>query len=189
VQLVRLATRSEINPSEICFPEELASSIEYRRYLGITPTYAEVHSVTFSASDAARLFLTFNESMWSFFEPNLRGRLHELTDDTTTSVRVRSALLELLPTGNSSVRAVAHKLGVSARTLQRKLHIEGERFQQTLNQVRLDLALHYLQDKSMSSAEISLLLGFDDPNSFIRAFHTWTGTTPHNRRGIGCSIP
>jgi AraC-like DNA-binding protein len=44
------------------------------------------------------------------------------------------------------------------------------------------LAVHYLKTSSMSGAEISFLLGFEDPNSFVRAFLTWTGNTPESVR-------
>ena len=44
------------------------------------------------------------------------------------------------------------------------------------------LAMHYLKSSPMSGAEISFLLGYEDPNSFVRAFSGWTGTTPESAR-------
>ena len=82
---------------------------------------------------------------------------------------MRSALLEALPAGGLSMQAVCGKLGVSSRTLQRRLQDEGTSFQQTLDNLRNALAHHYLQNSLMSGAEIAFLLGFEDPNSFIRA--------------------
>ncbi|WP_115514853.1 MULTISPECIES: helix-turn-helix domain-containing protein [Xanthomonas] len=70
------------------------------------------------------------------------------------------------------------RLGVSSRTLRRRLHEEGTTFQQTLDKVRAALAEHYLRKTMMSSAEIALLLGFEDTNAFVRAFRVWTGKTP-----------
>lgn len=81
------------------------------------------------------------------------------------------------------MQMVCAKLGVSSRPLQRRLQDEGSSFQQTLDALRNSLAHHYLQNSSMSGAEISFLLGFEDPNSFIRAFQGWTGTTPQAVRG------
>jgi AraC-like DNA-binding protein len=123
--------------------------------------------------------------MWSFFEPGLRKRLHELDRQATMRDRVYSTLLEALPAGDLSMAAICKKLGVSTRTLQRRLNDEGCSFQQTLDQVRTSLAQHYLQSSSMTGAEISFLLGFEDPNSFVRAFQGWTGTTPQSARGTG----
>ena len=78
--------------------------------------------------------------------------------------------------------AIASQLGVSTRTLQRRLQDEGQSFQGLLNQTREKLASHYLTHSSLSGAEISFLLGFEDPNSFFRAFHQWTGATPEAAR-------
>jgi AraC-like DNA-binding protein len=80
------------------------------------------------------------------------------------------------------MQVVSRKLGVSTRTLQRRLRDEGTTFQDTLDTLRDSLARHYLRTTSMSSAEISFLLGFEDSNSFARAFHAWTGKTPQRVR-------
>ena len=55
-------------------------------------------------------------------------------------------------------------------------------FQSVLNNTREELARHYLKNSAMTGAEISFLLGFEDPNSFFRAFHNWTGETPEQAR-------
>lgn len=55
---------------------------------------------------------------------------------------------------------------------------EGSSFQQTLDALRHSLANHDLHHSSLSGTEISFLLGFEDPNSFVRAFQTWSGSTP-----------
>ena len=62
------------------------------------------------------------------------------------------------------------------------LEDEGTSFQQVLDATREGLARYYLGATGMAGAEISFLLGFEDPNSFIRAFHDWTGTTPERLR-------
>ena len=120
--------------------------------------------------------------MWTFFEPELRRRLSELDETATMTQRVHGALLELLPGGGASVGAVAKKLAVSPRTLQRRLQQEGQSFREVVNGTREQLARHYLKSSTISGAEISYLLGFEDPNSFFRAFQGWTGETPEQAR-------
>jgi AraC-like DNA-binding protein len=142
----------------------------------------------FRTQDTAAPFLTANAAMWDVFEPELRRRLSEIDDTATVADRVRAALLESLPAGAVSMDAVARKLGASARTLQRRLKDEGSSFQEVLDGTRENLARHYLKTSRMSGAEISFLLGFEDPNSFFRAFHKWTGRTPEDVRAA-TSLP
>ena len=185
VQLARLATRCRVQPLALACPLQLGHADAYAAHFGLVVGRADSPTLSFSAEDACRPFLTANHGMWSFFEPGLRKRLHELDRQATMSDRLRSTLLEALPAGDLSMVSICKKLGVSSRTLQRRLNDEGCSFQQTLDQVRTSLARHYLQSSSMTGAEISFLLGFEDPNSFVRAFHGWTGTTPQSARATG----
>ena len=59
---------------------------------------------------------------------------------------------------------------------------------QTLDSVRGELAQHYLSHSTMTGSEISFLLGFEDPNSFVRAFHGWTGITPQTARSAATGL-
>lgn len=182
VQLARIATRFRVAPRAVMVPAAVPQRDAYLRYFGVAPQTGDRLQVVFSAQDAARPFLTANDTMWQAFEPQLRRRLADLDEAAAMSDRVRSALLELLPSGQVSIQAVCDKLAVSRRTLQRKLAHEGRPFQQVLNQTRESLARHYLTQGNMTGAEISFLLGYDDPNSFFRAFQNWTGTTPARLR-------
>ena len=120
-------------------------------------------------------FISYNEGMWEFFEPELQKRLYEMERDDSFSAKVRSALTELLPGGAGTVEDVAAKLGVSKRTLQRKLTEENTSFQKQLNGTRELLAKHYIRNTDMSSDDIAFLLGYQEINSFLRAFSLWTG--------------
>lgn len=180
VQLARTATRHPIRPRAVTAPMPPGAG-EFTTFLGAPITRGPVASITFAAADAARPFLTADEPMWQFFEPVLRRRLADLDERAPMVARVRGALLELLPTGQASAHAVSAKLGTSKRTLQRRLQAEATSFQQALDAIRAELAHHYLRS-SMTAAEISFLLGYEDPNSFFRAFHAWTGQTPAQAR-------
>lgn len=73
------------------------------------------------------------------------------------------------------VEDVAAALGMSRRSLQRKLKEEDTTFQKQLNHVRELLAKNYIQNTQLSSEDIAYLLGYQDLNSFFRAFSLWTG--------------
>ncbi|TNE51691.1 MAG: AraC family transcriptional regulator [Deltaproteobacteria bacterium] len=183
VHLARLATRERIRPVRVISTAAFPTSTDaYREYFGVQPEQGDTNAVVLSRIDAERPFLTANESMWNFFEPELRRRLSELNEEASMSERVGSVLLEMLPGGHSSIGEVSRQLRVSTRTLQRRLKSEGTNFQSLLNESREQLARHYLKHSSLSGAEISFLLGFDEPNSFFRAFQNWTGQTPERVR-------
>lgn len=181
VALARLGVRAEVRPVQVTIPDP-PDSPAYREYLGVPILHRATQSVTFSAGDAGRPFLTAKASMWGFFEPGLRQRLAELDTRATVADRVRGALLELLPAGTASVDAVARELATSVRTLQRRLRDEDTTFQDVLGSTRRDLATHYLSTSAMPAAEISFLLGYEDTSSFYRAFRGWTGETPDRVR-------
>lgn len=189
VQLARLATRTPIRPLKIGLPLTPAGGERdasmYRDFFGAPVQKSASASIVFDAADIDRPFLTENHKIWLFFEPSMRQRLADLDRTATMVERVRSALLEALPAGEVSMRSIGKKLGVGTRTLQRRLQEENTSFQRVLDVVRSSLADHYLRKTAITNAEIALLLGFEDANSFVRAFRVWTGTTPQAvRRGM-----
>ncbi|MEZ4302814.1 MAG: AraC family transcriptional regulator ligand-binding domain-containing protein [Polyangiaceae bacterium] len=182
VQLARLGTREMVRPIEVRTPVPPAPAKAYEDLFGVRVREGDVHRLTFSRADAARPFLTSNEGMWEAFEPELRRRLAELDETATVGERVRAALLESLPGGQASMESVAQRLALSKRTLQRRLEREGTSYQKVLQDTRESLAKHYLQRTKLAPAEISFLLGFEEPSSFYRAFSDWTGQTPETLR-------
>lgn len=176
VQLIRNATKTHIIPKNIVTKHKLNNE-NYEDFFGIRPKVGTRNILTISKNDALLPFISQNDVMWEYFEPELKRRLSELDIDETYAARVRSALIELLPAGEGSIDDVSSKLGCSTRTLQRKLKEEDTTFQKQLNHTRELLARHYLKNSAMSSDDIAYLLGYQDLNSFVRAFHVWTGAT------------
>jgi len=91
---------------------------------------------------------------------------------------VTRCMLDELPEREPGVAAIAVKLRMSARSLQRRLQSEGVSFAEILSDLRRDRALHYLKDRRISIGEVAFLLGFLDVTAFHRAFKRWTGSTP-----------
>jgi AraC-like DNA-binding protein len=96
--------------------------------------------------------------------------------------RARSAIAEELSAGHAGAEHIARRLGVSLRTLHRRLAEEGTSPGDLVDDVRRTLAIGHLTGSSFSIAEISFLLGFAHPNAFHRAFKRWTGMTPTHFR-------
>lgn len=72
----------------------------------------------------------------------------------------------------------AQALGVSERTLARRLQLYGQTFNGLLDEVRREMALQVMTDTDFALADIALSLGFADSSTFLRAFKRWTGMTP-----------
>ena len=103
-------------------------------------------------------------------------------DRLTLRSKVEEMLLKLLPHGKAMAPEVARRVGMSLRTLSRKLAEEGTCFAEILDQLRAVLAKRYLNDEKLPVTEIAWLLGYSELSSFTHAFKRWTGMTPRRFR-------
>jgi len=91
-------------------------------------------------------------------------------NSTTWQLKVENAIVPLLPHG--------HALGVSRRTLARRLAAEGLTFRKVLDSLRFDLARRYLREKELPISEVAWLLGYHETSALNHAFKRWSGSTP-----------
>ena len=182
VALARLGTRHAVRAVRVTARQPPVASDAIEGFFGVEVRHGKADSITFANEDATRPFVTEDESMWRFFAPELRRQLSDLQETASSVERVRAALHEILPAGDSAMSAVARELATSSRTLQRQLQSEGTSYQAVLTDTRKSLAEHYLTDSSLNTAEIAYLLAYEDTNSFYRAFRAWTGRTPDSVR-------
>ena len=174
LNLIRKATKRKIIPCKVTVKKAFANP-EYAAFMKCEIEVGKANSICFSIDDARIPFISRNDSMWSFFEPELKKRLSQMETDDTFAARVRSALVELLPSGECTIDDVCTCLAISKRTLQRKLAEEDTTFQKQLNHTRELLAKNYLSNTDLPSEDIAFLLGYREVNSFFRAFTAWTG--------------
>lgn len=182
VHMPRLATRERLVPVSVHTTVAIPAQAAYEDYFGVRLTRSTFNGVKYSAEDARRPFLTASDAMWSIFEPVLKRRMQDLAQDASYTDKVRACLMEIMASGQYKIADVATRLAVSPRTLQRHLRNEGTSFQQVLDGLREELARNYLAKSDYNSGQIAFLLGYEDPNSFYRAFRSWTGQTPEVAR-------
>ncbi len=120
-----------------------------------------------------------NDLLLKYCEAALAGRRGDMSQFRT---RVENAISSLLPHGRVLVEDVARSLGMSERTLARKLSDEGLNFTEILQQLRRDLAVRYLDDRKLHVSKIAWLLGFHEVSGLTHAFKRWTGKTPSQMR-------
>ena len=95
---------------------------------------------------------------------------------------VENAIVTLLPHGWAQAGEIARQLGVSQRTLARRLLAENVTFSEVLESLKSNLALRYLADLSLSISQIAWLLGYQEVSAFTHAFKRWTGRAPRDVR-------
>ncbi|WED23250.1 AraC family transcriptional regulator [Vibrio sp. JC009] len=178
----RSLTTSHIVPLKVEMKELPPNRAAYEEYLGCTITQSSALRIEISKQDSMLPLISENARLWTSFERELQKELIQNDSEQPVSVHVRSALMDLLPAGVSSVEAVSEQLHMSRRSLQRKLQAEEKNYKQILESTRRELAFYYLSKPDISVYEISFLLAFQEPNSFCRAFHNWAGMTPLEAR-------
>jgi len=137
-------------------------------------------AVVFAATDLARRFVTFNPELLHVLLPHLQAQSPAVPQSAIN--RVRSAIVERLHGRRPTVEAVARELAMSRRALQRLLGEHGTTFRELLDDERNQRARAYLGSTTLSDAEVAFLLGFEDPNSFYRAFRSWNDMSPSEFR-------
>ena len=110
--------------------------------------------------------------------PQFEKELKQENSDENFIERVRLAIQQQLTGRRPTIDDIADALHISIRTLQRRLQEEGFSFQRVLEEARQQLARHYLNNSVLELNEAAYLLGYEDSNSFVRAFRTWEGVPP-----------
>ena len=104
---------------------------------------------------------------------------------------LQRAIVAALQDGEPAFEPIAARLGVSSRSLYRRLQERGLTYKGVLNDTRLQLARAYLADAKLRLPEIALLLGYSEQSAFTRAFKSWSGETPlhYRRQALGAVAP
>lgn len=155
----------------------------YRAFFDCEVRFGAPHTeMLFEESVLASALPTADANLLAILLPLATAQRERSSPHPLLTDQVRRALRAALSSDDAQLEAVAKRLGMTGRSLQRRLKDEGTVFQSVRDEMRRDLADHYL-GQGMSFAEISFLLGFSEPSAFFRAFKRWTGLTPLERRG------
>lgn len=141
---------------------------------------ADADALTCSVEALNRPLPTANPELALHNDELVRRYLAEMQQGNVAD-RVRAVLAE----GNgvsATPASVAAALGMSVRSLQRRLSELGVSYLSLVQVVRTDLARAYLLEDRYSVTEIAFRLGFDDASAFSRAFRRWTGVSPTEYR-------
>jgi AraC-like DNA-binding protein len=178
-------TRRPFNPKRVDFERAPAHREIYEAHFRCPVKFkSNQNALIFSRADMELPFVTYNADLLAAVAPQLEAELREQLAQKTFSEQAKGILKRLLAGQRPSVDALARELHLSTRTLQRRLTEQDVTFQRLLEEARRELAHHYLLHSSLELNETAYLLGYEDANSFFRAFHHWEGTSPGQWRGL-----
>ncbi|WP_017256033.1 AraC family transcriptional regulator [Pseudomonas tolaasii] len=179
VELGRRGSGVHIVPRSVELARPKSGNIALADFFGCPVRYgAERNALVFNADDLNRPFPGHNPELLDMLNPALVAALAEVTAPNTVSQQVKRALKHILASGRPEMVDVAREMGMSERTLQRRITEEGTSFRQLMLETRQEVVRHLLAEPSIEMDEIACLLGYEDTNSFYRAFRSWEGTTP-----------
>ncbi len=194
VAIGRRGTGLPVNPKRIEFQRAEMHRKMHEAHFRCPVKFKAKHNVlVFSKADVDRPFLTHNADLLAMVAPQLEAELTQQLAQKTVGEQVKGILKKLLAGQRPALQDVARELRMSTRTLQRRLTDEDATFQQLMEDARRELAQHYLLHSSLELNQTAYLLGYEDANSFFRAFHNWEGTSPgewrtvHARGGVASS--
>ena len=175
----RHGTGTRLSPLRVEFVQLRSHVKTIERHFGCPVVCgAPRNTIVFRASDAQRPFVTRNAELLGMLAPQFEEDLKQQSGNENFAKRVRGAVQQKLTGRRPTIEDIADALHVSSRTLQRRLQDEGSSFQRVLEEARHQLARHYLNNSVLELNEAAYLLGYEDANSFVRAFRTWEGVPP-----------
>jgi AraC-like DNA-binding protein len=186
IRFCRDSTNRRLNPIAVHFVHRrLPQSSEIEKFFGCRIEFAATTDRIIFDKKAKQLRLVaadphLNEMLLHYCEQALAYRRSR---EGPLQITIENAITPLLPHGKAQLAAVAQTLGVSSRTLARRLAAEGLSFGEILSQLRSDLATHYLSDPNLPISEVAWLVGYQGVSAFSHGYKRWTGMNPKKMRG------
>ncbi len=186
--IARRGTDGQVTPLRV----ELARAAEHRELLeehyGCRVRFKSGrNALIYRSSDLDQPFVTHNVELLELTGGQLENELQERNAGAEVREQVKQTLKRSLAGKRPTLQHVAREVGMSARTLQRRLTEARITFQQLVEETRRELACHYLKHSTVELNEAAYLLGYEDATSFFRAFHLWEGASPgewRTRHGV-----
>jgi AraC-like DNA-binding protein len=182
--VARELTGSAMTPIEVRFPYPRPDRVsDHRRYFRSELRFGTPDAeLVLRRQDTDRGIASRDEALGGYLDRYADTVLTSLAGEGSFAEQVRRAIWKHLSDGPPTLQQAASALGVSLRTLQRRLREEGTSFAEVLDEFRREMAISLLRDRSLAVYEVAFLLGYSDPSTFYRAFRRWEGVPPQEFR-------
>jgi AraC-like DNA-binding protein len=165
-------------------PGDRAALSEYAGFFGCPVEFgAEDNALLFPSEILDLPIVLRDDGLRLVMESRATAALRELDGGRPVTLQASAVVRDRLSRGVPTMAEVGRALGLSDRTLRRRLALEGQSFQNLLSEIRHELAMAYLRDPTLSLLDIALLLGYSDQSAFSAAFSVWSGMSPSAARG------
>jgi AraC-like DNA-binding protein len=185
VELGRRGTGQHLTPIAVEYARTGSSTAVHDAFFGCRVSFgAGRDKLVLKAADLDLSFLGHNAEMLTALTPALVADLADLQARSSVPEQIKRVLKRRMASGRPDVAGVAREIGLSERTLQRRITDCGTTFRALLDSARQELGKSLLLDASVDLEEVAFLLGYEDPNSFYRAFKGWEQMTPGRWRKL-----
>jgi AraC-like DNA-binding protein len=183
IRACRQITRRHVTAKSITFAHRRKPTPELDRFFGSKITFgADVDEVAFSPSIKSISIVSGDTYLNDLLVHYCEEALADQGNRGLFGTSVENAIAVLLPHGKARMSEVARKLGLTQKTLARRLSSEDLTFSDILQNLRIGLANRHLADKELSISQIAWLLGYQGISAFTNAYKRWTGHTPRTTR-------
>jgi len=180
----RFLSTVECKPREVHFRHrQPRNTSEHRRVFGSAPCFdMPVDEIILESKMLEIPIRGADYELHELLKTHLDGLLSQVAQERSYAGRVRRSIRMTIQSQSPTLETTSKNMGVSTRTLQRRLRDEGTSHGRLLDEVRRESADRYLRDPRTSIQEIAYRLGFSESSAFHRAFRKWQGSTPGERR-------
>lgn len=180
VRNMRLFVDGDLVLDHVSFRHECRSDPErYAAHFGCPVRFgAERNAIVLQAAMLDLLNRLGDAAVSDFLTAHLETEIGSLRDDPSLRAALLRRLTPALSNGMPQAADIARDMGMSERTLYRRLADEGLTFRDVLAEAQSSLAQELLRDSSSSIAEVAFLTGFSEQSTFSRAFKRWVGQAP-----------
>lgn len=184
VSISREVSSTPFQPVAVYFKHPAPDSLsEHEAYFGCSVHFESDRDALLVSNESLQTANKLgDESISRFFDVHLDAEMSKFDDTPSLEQRVRNHISRSLSEGIPGISDIARQVGMSGRTLQRRLSEEGFSFQTLVDTSRRQLAERLLKDTQYSLAEVAFMTGYSEQSAFTRAFKRWAGQTPRSYR-------
>jgi AraC-like DNA-binding protein len=184
INTIRLMAGTVWVPIEVQFAHAAPHALaEHTRIFGAPVSFGhETNALVMEREFLERHVPAADRRLYPILRRYLESVLAEMPAEDRLLATIRRAIGESIRDGSPKLGAVARKVAMSPRSLQRQLKEYGTEFNALVDDTRRRFASHYLRDRKHTLTEIAYLVGYSEVSAFNRAFKRWTGSTPADFR-------